>query len=456
MLVAACTEPGEQKAGSRTSPLVCTGQFNQQVTTGLVKYTGFRESAEHVDFDEANDIDHAAAAELLYSVPEPHGQERFAVAWVTPSPARVYVRRYDTSSQPPGFLGDPQLMSDPEATVAGWVRHMGYDDNCIAMEKGQCAWFTWEEEGSPPLVRFRAIRSDGQLSSPIHARVGRFSSGDTGQIWTGWEWQRRKLLAWISDDQTSVRFAVLDNAGYNIVTNELHKVHTSRRGYQTAVAWDSRERRWLVAWAENRAQQIDPLNGRILTRYVQFDGTPGPDPDPDVPGGPDPDEYILHCEGGWDEPACSQKNNLYCLCYGFWLASSYYSRSRNDRYRLHQYRIHTRLTIDGKRYGTPDSSFASFAAPITEAAFVQGGESWPFQILDRTYQAPLVAIHHRLVQDSFLKRDTQPVTGTGYFIPQAFRSNGSVAVAVATGDLGTPEADELVLSIVDVRRDGCP
>jgi len=342
-------------------------------------------------------------------------------------------------------MDEPQLLSGPESNVAGWVQHLGYDDNCVAIDgEEQCAWFTWENDNVT--IQWRAVGAQGAHST-IRSHVGRFPSGDTGQVDLGHgHYERRKLLAFVSADHTQVYGAILDNAGLIEDIVLVRNVPSPYLAYQTSVSWSSREERWLVAWAEN--ELTIALGGRVMTATVEFSG-----------GNVGSANQVLECDKSSPFTANAAptatdgtRNNPKGYCYGIWMASSYYSRSNNDRYRIHQYAVHARLNTNGAKVADVKYALGTGLSPVTEAAFDYESGYAPFQQFVR--DSP-IGSHWRLIQDSFTRVDNQPVTVGGFDAPQAFRSNGSVAVAVASG-MQPPYSSQLVLSIVDVRRDGCP
>ncbi len=453
MIVAAAASCGLESApppaGARAGALQCAGQVDKVVTAS--DYLGAR---EELSFGTPDAIGHAAAAELLYSEVGPPSKERFAVAWIKASDRKVYVRRYDTYTK--AFLGGEAQLS-PWGLVRPWVRHLGFDDDCVAIfGETTCAWFTWADDYGD--VNWRAVGAGGAMGT-TRWFDGRDPSGDTGQVEEGCPFDchivRKKLLAFISSGSTGpergqVKAKILDGDGSVLSEVTLYTTATGWKAYQTAVAWSSSEARWLVAWTEN-TYPAGGLNGRILARYVNFDGTLGPAPNPANP--------ISYCEG--NSPQCanlaiarpggpSPRLNSSCVCKGIWLASSD-AGTATDRYRLHHYGRHARLDKDGLRTALDLRWFCKTYCPLTEGVFFYQNGTAAFQQMDvGTPTRP--AEHRHLIVDSFAS--VNQLAATTYHIPQAFRANGKVAVAVSTN--GITSASGLQLSIVDVQANGCP
>jgi len=282
---------------------------------------------------------------------------------------------------------------------------------------------------------------------------GRQPSGDTGQTYVGGQLVRKKLIAWINSERTQVKVALLYNNGQIIpgTTSVLRAVPFGLHAFQTVTAWSPNDSRWLVAWTEHNYPTQPYVNGIVYTRYVNFEGTLGTY----VNG-------ITYCAGDWDSSGCGPTiadeaaaplQNNSCKCMGLWLASSYYSGSTQDRYRLHQYNKHAQLSSLGIRQGDPASGYCGGTwSPITEAGFWYDGNHTPFQCLSSPASGNGTN-HRRLVENDLA---AAPYEAGQVFPPyfnmgQAFRADGSVAVALATNEVA-----ELRLSIVDVRANGCP
>jgi len=467
LLLGCGSEPGDESPTSLQRAVRCPGQYDWLVTTD---YFG----AHRGDPVLPTDVNHAAAAELVHSEPTNPGKERFAVAWVRKIDKWIYVRRWDTYTK--SFLGGEQLLS-PWASTVGWIHSLGFDDNCqVIPGETTCAWFTWEDSFGD--VDTAAVGANGGTYIGLYFD-GYEPSGDSGVEYLGWgQYVRKKLLAYISRggsmDRRQVRFKLLDNSGAEILDLPLHTTGTGFRAYQTAVAWSSVEKRWLVAWTESNYPNQPKKNGKVYVMYVGFNGVPGPAPDPQEtdptkPGGP-----LLYCEGVWTQPECGESfaagsvgsgaqplSNPNCVCKSIWLASSYYSRIRDgqgvvkDRYRLQTYGKVAQINAKGERVGSPSTTGNCMTwCPLTEAAFWYEEGFTPFQTMDRVQGSRTT--HYRLQEDSPLRYYAGQVTAGPYDKPQAFRSNGHLAVAVATdgGDLD-PSAG-LKLTIVDVHSLGCP
>jgi hypothetical protein len=433
----------------RQSPVVCNGQSDKLITTATVGYLGAREEVNRgPDYVGPESIGHSSAAELLWSQAAP-SNEHFAVAWIsnTQQNRTPWVRRYSTSTK--NFLAAPQQLDTYSSP--GWMQTLGFDDNCSGAVAGAqtCAWFTWED--TFPYINWRAIGNNGAMSALHYSFIGHAPSGDTGQVLLGWQIVRKKLLAWVSNDRTQVYAQLLDNNGWPMAGTQvvLYSAPVNFNAYQTATAWSSREQRWLVAWTVNDTRIPAVNNGIIYSRYVSFDGSPGP-----------ANNVIMYCEGLWNQPLCgagAKANgaaplaNSRCSCKGLWLASSWYSNNPMDRYRIHQYSKHARLDTTGTRQAI--ASMCTTYCPITEAGFWYGSDHTPFQYLVPGSGNPMY--YDRLVEDSFSSYREYGASPPPFFVPQAFRSDGSVAVAVATDS--TPGfATGLKLSIIDVRQNGCP
>lgn len=453
--LAACTPPDSETSVEATGVgLTCTGQKDKVVTTD---YLGAREEIPGISWDPVN-IGHSAAAELLWSQPTSPSNEQFAAAWISKTNRMPFVRRYSTASTIKNFLGPQQQLGT--ISSPGWIRHLGFDDNCGQEIPGAqtCAWFTWENDWG--YVNWRAIGNNGNMSGLAYW-PGHQPSGDTGQAFSGGQLVRKKLLAWISSDRTQVKATLLYDNGLPIPGTErvLHTTSGNWKAYQTAVAWSSNDELWLVAWTEHTYPQQNPkMKGLVYTRYMDFNGSMG--------------TYlngIMYCEGNWWEAVCPglkaadpqvqpsadhvrEGGNPWCLCKGFWLASSYYSGSAADRYRLQQYRVHARLNNAGIRQAI-DQNFLDLFSPITEAGFWYGPDRTPFQAL--TKGGSNNTEHTRLVEGSFGEHLAGEVFGSPFSLGQAFRSDGSVAVALGTDGI-QDQATALKLSIVDVKPRGCP
>jgi hypothetical protein len=463
-------EPEEDPVGVLQAAVRCRGQYNKLITTNFF-------GAHLGDLYYPDEIRHAAAAELVYSVPTSPGNERFAVAWVRKTDKKIYVRRWDTYTK--SFLGGEQLLSS-STSPAGWIHTLGFDDNCqVIPGEATCAWFTWQDSAGQ--VRRGAVGANGgTYVGPSF--YGYAPSGDAGVIyrWPGIYW-RKKLLAYISrggsTDRRQIRAKLLDESGTELSDQLLYTTAAGFRAYQTAVAWSSVEERWLVAWTENNWPDFSYKNGKVYVMYVGFDGDPGPAPDPLETDPNESDGPVMYCEGDWYQPKCEGAPssasapggvqplwNPLCTCKSIWLASSYYSTVKDgqgvvkDRYRLHNYGKVAQINAEGQRVGNPvTSDTCETWCPMTEAAFWYEGGFTPFQTMD--YSLSAGTTHYRLLEDSGLPRIyAGPVTDDPYDTPQAFRSNGHVAVAVATdkSEQDPSPSPGLKLTIVDVHSGGCP
>jgi hypothetical protein len=462
-VLTSCGElPFEDPVSRHEAAQRCSGQWDKQITND---YFGAHEENPWYTWE----VHHAAAAEMVYSDPGTPSKERFAVAWVRRSDKKIYFRRYDTYTK--SFSAGEQLLSNWTSPV-GWIHTLGFDDDCkVISGQSTCAWFTWEDYAGD--VDRAAVAPNGVKYVSSSYFDGYAPSGDIGRKYLGWGvWVRKRLLAYISRggtmDRRQVRYKLLDHANdTEIKDGLLHTTAADFRAYQTAVAWSSVERRWLVAWAENHHPFLEPgYVGKVQARFVDFDTG---DPDPQFPA----ETIIDACDGGAGLTPLAQlgtaaapsgdvqpRDNPYGVCRSIWLASSYYSTLKDeygvvrDRYRLHQYGIEARINGNGKlvsKYGlTP---FCLTWCPITEAGFYYSGSLTPFQILVNASQR---TDHLRLREDSWVSYNAGQVTASPYSLPQAFRSDGSVAVAVATNGTPLDPSSGLRLTIVDVRRDGCP
>jgi len=128
-----------------------------------------------------------------------------------------------------------------------------------------------------------------------------------------------------------------------------------------------------------------------------------------------------------------------------------------DRYRLNQYGCSAEIKANGSLaaiYHGPTHICTNWCA-ITEAAFRHGPYLTPFQVMEHELGTTR-ALHAHVREDSYVTYSAGQVTGNGYAWPQAFRSDGSVAVAVTTNGSYLDPNSGLELTIVDVKRDGCP
>lgn len=126
-----------------------------------------------------------------------------------------------------------------------------------------------------------------------------------------------------------------------------------------------------------------------------------------------------------------------------------------DRYRLHNYGKVAEINANGQRVGSPSiSGNCTTWCPMIEAAFWYEGGFTPFQGMD--YYSGSHTMHYRLKEDSAQRYYAGLVTTGSYFRPQGFRSDGHVAVAVATNGGDADPSAGLKLTIVDVHSGGCP
>jgi len=453
-------EKDDLPIGSHESSMKCTGQDDKLIT---LDYFGAHRPVPIYP----TDVSHATAAELVYSNHTFPGKERFAVTWVRKTDNKIYFSIWDTDTKK--FTDSEQLLSNWPSPV-GWIHTLGFDDNCqVISGETTCAWFTWEDSSGD--VDRAAVGANGGTYINYDYFDGYAPSGDAGTVYLGWgQYERKKLLAYISrggsTDRRQIRAKLLNNAGVELSDILLYTTDADFSAYQTAVAWSSVEERWLVAWSENNWPKFNNKNGKVQKRYVNFDGTLGP-----APTSP-----VMYCEGAWDNPNCniSKANsssrtsengvriNHWCACKSIWLASSYYSSITDqgvvkDRYRLHQYKWHAQINANGQRVGIPSSHPSvpcQIYCPMTESAFWYGADFTPFQIMEMDVAQ---TVHHRLKEDSAVSYGAGQDTSSPYAYPQAFRSDGTVAIAVATNGLQTyPTASGLKLTIVDVYYGGCP
>jgi hypothetical protein len=443
-LMSACGDESAFDLNSRQAAVTCLGQYDKLVTTTDTAYLGARESQVGSD---PNLVGHAADAELLFSQYASPSSEQFAIAWVRSSDKLVYVRAYSTATK--AFTGPPQALHPWPSQNSGWVRTLGFDDNCLAIPNPQntCAWFTWEDPWA--YVNYRAVAPNGTLSQ-VRDFLGHHPSGDAGQVYIPYQgYIRRKLLAYISSNRQQVKARLLNNDGSATGTEvTLQTLSGNTRAYQTTVSWSSTDQRWVVAWTEHPYPASG--NGAVKTRAVTFDG---------ALCGNCTLNHIMYCEGDPNQPACAPSLagasgggillNPTCSCYGIWQASSYYSNG-TDRLRLHHYGKHVRLDNYGVKTALSTSVGCVAFCPITEAAFWYGSDYTPFQLMTSN-AGTQTTDHWRLVRDSFSTYNGGQVTANPFNTPQAFRSDGSVAVGLATDNAGG-----LRLSIVDVKANGCP
>ncbi|MFH1132498.1 MAG: transposase [Pseudomonadota bacterium] len=431
MLCLSCrgTELSKEISSSKSS-MKCPGMYDVQVT---YDYWGNHEG--HTD----PIVNHASAAELVYSELGPPSKERFAVAWIRYSDRNVFVKRYDTSI--PGFWGDEQQLNTG-MLPANWVQRLGFDEDCVGISgvDEPCAWFAWESEE----IQYRAVGANEVLGE-IHSFDGHQPSGDTGVV----QGEHKKLLSYITPGRKQVKAKLLDHFGEEILEVTLRTLTEDWNAYQTSVAWSSNEDRWLVAWTEDVWPIQDRDNGMIKTRIVKFDGSLGATVN-----------HVMYCDGNvpWCNGGVGDDIDAYnpsCICKGLWLSSSWYS-TPTDRYRLHQYSIHARLDYEGIKTAVDQYANCSVYCPITEASFYYPQGHTPFQQLIRGFSPTLLANHTRLIEDSFYYVEAGDVFAPPYYFSQAFKSNGSVAIALATDGETSTGMPGLRLSIVDVRPGGCP
>ena len=445
----------------------CPGQYNKLITTD---YFGAHPDDYPPTDPTPRQISHAAAAELVYSEAGWPPKVRFAMAWVRKSNKNIYFRIWDTHTK--SFQGAEQLLKD-WPSPNGWIKTLGFDENCTVVQGAStCAWFTWEDTWGD--VNRAAVGDNG--GTYIGAYFDGFEpSGDTGTFFVGgWPWGyivRRKLLAYINPDRKQVRAKILNSAGQEIQDILVYAIPTSDSSFsafQTAVSYSTNEQRWLVAWAENDWPKDTGKNGKVMVRYVDFDGQLGPAPQPTNP--------VMYCATSSPECGATKqpqaiagggqwKYNSHCYCKSIWLASSYYSSIQDnegvvkDRYRVHQYFKNAQINGNGERvalYEGANKIGCTDWCPMTEAAFYYPGGYTPFQVLSSTL-SPVRIEHIRLKENSFVHYNAGTAIDGPAFYPQAFRSNGSITVAVGT-DLvqNNPSNAKLELSIVDLYQGGCP
>ena len=344
-----------------------------------------------------------------------------------------------------------------------WVRHMGFDDNCSDLCPGyqSCAWFVWEDDQYTD-VNWRAVCPDGTMSvSGALYLDGHQPSGDSAMACVAWwqgrciQWERRKLLAWISEDRLYVNVVLLyDNGQVNSSSQRTIAVAGANRlFYQTAVAWSSNENRWLVSWTDALASTSGGGFGHAYSTWIDFNGN----------WRPSGNVTLMQCDAISDCPQGGATSvgapntvmqNSFGACKGIWLASSYYSNA-TDRYRFMNYSCQRRIDADGVPAATMEKNGCITYCPITEANYSHSGYSHPFQMLVSNGTA---ADHWHLRLDSYGKYSAGSAFDSPYNIPQGFRSNGFVAAALSASKfVAAPSPSDLALTVVDLYQNPyCP
>jgi hypothetical protein len=420
-----------------TFSLVCPGNTDEVAT---LDYWGPQEDEGTFPGEDPSLTSHAAALELVWKYEGAPADEKFAVAWIPGGGGHAQVRIYDRKKD--RFLQTRELNI---LANTRWISKLGYDIQCGDVSGAQsCGWFTWQgQQGqSAETVMWRAVGDNNQLG-PTHIGYPGYSpSGETGTYGV-------KLLAWIELERLKVMGIFLDERGQPIGAEfVINNVPSPFKAYQTSVAYSLLDEKWLVAWEES-APFGSGLNGRLKTKWVELGGSMGPS------------NHIMYCNqqnplcypglagGGQAAPLATN-----CSCHGFWLASSQYSESTEDRYRLHHYGDHARLNRYGQLVGRLTGAMnCSTCCPMTESNYWHRDVHTPFQMLYENLTGEDRTDHRHLVQgDETGFYDEGYAVGAHCRYPQAARSGRTVSAAVSGCN---EEGHVLRLSLTDLYEGGC-
>ncbi|MCK5796438.1 MAG: hypothetical protein KAI47_04610, partial [Deltaproteobacteria bacterium] len=384
-------------------------------------------------------------------------------------------------------------MTYPTSDLRRWVARLGYDSLCgVGGGTTSCAWFTWTDGTTPDSawVNWAAVSDQGIVDN-LHWAQGTDGSGDVGIFFEGDKLVRSQLLAYISRDRRTVMYRLLDAQGGAQSPVTLQTIADAcYEAYQTAVVWSPRERRFLVVWSE-ADRCSSQRNGRVRSRWVDGFGVtmqsstqhllycendplnPGclrgkaagdpkaiqssvaatPTPKPDD-GGIKPDQGTK-LDTSVEPPRTSN-----CSCKGLFVAASWAGAwgTAVDRYRVHVYGWHVRLTGDGLLASWPDrlDSGCEVYCPMDHrwpaaAPYAQAGEKMSSgnNYVEMRY----------LLNDSLTTQLEDTIHDYPRHIPQALRTtpNAWLIATLATEGREPSKAFPLVLTISDGGTGGgCP
>ena len=462
LLFCACHEPAglEPQLANLESEIssltvgTCPGQQDKIVTTSYYGHSPADISMPLTPLD----VTRAAAVEWAsapnsYCRPWPCPGVA-AVAWVNKQTNYVSIRLYNAWSKQ--FVGSTInfLLASPR----GWIQHIGNDKACSILGGGQCAWFATQAE-SIGLTPYSTVELLAVNSSGSSGWTGGWQGMDPSGEYAIFNGVHRKMVAYITPGRGQVRAKFFDTQMAEIGDVLVWDLVDPALAYQTVSAFQKEDGTWLVAWTEVDSQVTHMA--RVRHRTISWSYVMGSPPNSYNP--------VSLCAGGdcgggaareGSESAVAQPNAPMmgiCTCKNLYLASSNFSTTQSDRYRLYT-------------YGYPHMVRLSSAGIPTGGANYPAGTYSPITELGRMTTDLGTAIYQRLVNNTGFQsaRMEYYVEGSEAVVSQAdvlsapgaedFRAEPRyVAVGIAsTAPKDASGASTLKLSVMPTRAAGCP